>query len=97
MARNQKLTRVIGGRTIQRAMAEVGKLVIRFADESTMQVKTAGIADIFPPGGKIKAVQEDGAEFKLQFEDDSTIRVELADPGASVAVRDKANQVEYLG
>ena len=62
-----------------------------------MQVKTAGVADIFPPGGKIKAVQEDGAEFRLQLEDGSTIRVELADPGSSIAVRDNNNQVEYLG
>ena len=97
MARNQKLTKVIGGRTIQRATAEPGKLVIRFNDQSTMQVKTAGVADIFPPGGTIKAILEDGAEFRLQFEDDSTIRVELADPGASLAVRDKNNEVEYLG
>jgi hypothetical protein len=62
-----------------------------------MQVKTAGITGMFPPGGTIKAVLEDGVEFKLQSEDDSTIRIELADPGASVAVRDKNNEVEYLG
>jgi hypothetical protein len=97
MARKQKLTRVIGGRTVQRATAEVGKLVIRFDDQSTMQVKSAGITGMFPPGGTIKAVQEDGASFTLQLEDHSTIRVELADPGASVAVRDKNNEVEYLG
>ena len=95
MRRNQKLTRVIGGRTVQRTTAKVGKLVIRFDDQSTMQVKTAGVTNIFPPGGRIKAVQEDGVEFTLQFEDGSKIRVELADPGASVAVRDKNN--EFLG
>ena len=97
MRRNQKLTGVIAGRTVQRATAEPGKLCINFDDHSTMQVKTARIADMFPPGGKIKAVQEDGAEFRLQLDDGSTIRVELADPGASVAVRNKDNQVEYLG
>ena len=62
-----------------------------------MQVKTAGIADVFPPGGKIKAIQEDGEEFTLQFEDGSTVTLQLADPGASVVVRDKVNEVEYLG
>lgn len=62
-----------------------------------MQVKTAGIANIFPPGDKIKAIQEDGAEFTLQFEDGSTAILQLADPGSSVAVRDRNNQVEYLG
>ena len=72
MARNQKLTTEIGGRIVQRATAEPGKLVIRFDDQSTMQVKTARTADIFPPGGKIKAIQEDGPEFNLQFEDGST-------------------------
>jgi hypothetical protein len=97
MRRNQKLTRVIGGRTVQRATAEAGKLVIRFDDQSAMQVKTAGVADIFPPGGKIKAIQEDSANFSLLFEDDSAVNLRLADPGASVAVRDKNNRVEYLG
>jgi hypothetical protein len=97
MPRNQKLTRVIGGRNVQRATAEVGKLVINFDDQSTMQVKTAGIADIFPPGDKIKAIQEDGPEFNLQFEDGSTVNLKLVDPGSSVAVRDSNNQVEYLG
>jgi len=60
MPRNQKLTRVIRGRTVERATTAVGKLVIKFNDESTMQIKTAGIANIFPPGGKVKAIQEDG-------------------------------------
>jgi hypothetical protein len=97
MRRNQKLTRVIGGRTVERATAEPGKLVIKFNDQSTMQVKTSGIAGIFPPGDKVKVVQEDGPEFRLQFEDDSTATLQLADPGSSVAVRDKNSRVEYLG
>ena len=78
-------------------MAAAAKLVIRFNDQSTMSIKTAGIAGIFPPGGKIKAIQEDGADFTLQFEDGSSVSLRLADPGASVAVRDKNNRVEYLG
>ena len=97
MRRNQKLTRVIAGRTVQRATDEPGKLFINFDDESTMQFKIAGIADMFPPGGKIKAVQEDGANFSLQFEEATAVNLLLADPGASVVVRDKNNQVEYLG
>jgi hypothetical protein len=96
MPRNQKLTNVIGGRTVRVVAAELGEIVIWFADQSTMKVKTAGIANI-SSGGKIKAIQEDGAEFTLKFEDGSTVTLQLADPGASVAVRDKNNQVEYLG
>ena len=97
MPRNHKLTSVIQGRTVQVATAEPGKLVIRFDDQSTMQVKTANTADVLPPGTKIKAIQEDGAEFALQCEDGSTVALQLADAGSSVAVRDKNNQVEYLG
>ena len=65
--------------------------------QTTMQVKTAGVADISPPGGKVKAIVKDVANFSLLFEDDPTLNLQLADPGASVAVRDKNNQVEYLG
>jgi hypothetical protein len=97
MRRNQKLTNLLKGRTVERVTAEPGKLVIKFGDQSTMQVKTAGIADILPPGGQIKAVQEDGVNFGLQFEDGPAENLQLADPGASVAVRDMNNQVEYLG
>ncbi len=48
-----------------------------------MNVKTARIADVFPPGGKIKATQEDGVEFTLQFEDgcESGLAKEPCGPG----------------
>jgi hypothetical protein len=72
MPRNQKLTRVIGGRTVQQATTELGKLVIQFDDRSMMTVKTAGIANL-SPGAKVKAIKEDGPEFTLQFEDGSTV------------------------
>ena len=45
-------------RTVQAVATELGKLVIRFGDQSTTQVKAAEIADSFPSGGKIKAIQE---------------------------------------
>ena len=53
------------GRSVERATAEPEKLVIHFDDQSATQVKTAGVADMFPPGGKIKAVQEDGANLAI--------------------------------
>ena len=61
-----------------------------------MTVKTAVIANL-SQGAKVKAIQEDGAEFTLQFEEGSAMTLQVADPGASVAVRDKVNRVEYLG
>ena len=70
--------------------------MVLFDDQSNMKIKTAGPATILP-GGKVKSVQEAKAEFKIDFEDGSSATLCLADPGSSVAVRDKNNAVEYLG
>ena len=96
MRRNQKLTKVIAGRTIKAVTTEPGSVLVVFDDQSNMKVKTAGPATI-PPGGKVKAVQETNADFKIEFENGSSATLRLADPGSSVAVRDKNNAVEYLG
>jgi hypothetical protein len=45
----------------------------------------------------VKSVHEAKADFKIEFEDGSSATFCLADPGSSVAVRDKNNAVEYLG
>jgi len=97
MPRNQKLTGVIKGRAVQSTTREAGRLVIVFDDRSTMTVKTAEIAAAISPGVKIKAVLESGHECALQFEDGSSITLQMIDPGASVAVRDRNNAIEYLG
>jgi hypothetical protein len=73
------------------------KLVIQFDDQSTMTVKTAGIAATISTGAKVKAVLEDGDQCILQFEDGPSVTMKLANPGASIAVRDRSNTVEYLG
>jgi hypothetical protein len=96
MPRNQKLTKVIGGRTVKVATAEPDGVLVLFDDHSNMKIKTAGPATI-PPGCKVKSVQETRAEFKIDFEDGSSATLCLADPGSSVAVRDKNHAVEYLG
>ena len=96
MRRNQKLTNVISGRTIEAVTTEPGSVLVLFDDQSRMKIKTAGPATI-PPGGKVKSVHEAKADFKIEFEDGSSTKLCLADPGSSVAVRDKNNAVEYLG
>ena len=78
------------------ATAEPGGVLVLFDDQSNMKIKTSGPATI-PPGRKVKSVHEAKAEFRLQFEDGSSATFCLADPGSSVAVRDKNNAVEYLG
>jgi hypothetical protein len=96
MPRNQKLTKVIAGRTVKAATVEPDGVLVLFDDQSNMKIKTSGPATV-PPGGKVKSVHESRAEFKIEFEDGSSATLCLADPGSSVAVRDKNNAVEYLG
>ena len=81
---------------MQVATVEPGGVLVLFDDQSNMKVKTVGPATI-PPGGKVKSVQETKADFRIEFEDGSSATLRLADPGSSVAVRDKNNAVEYLG
>ena len=67
-----------------------------FDDQSSMKIKTARPATM-PSGAKVKSVHEAKADFRIEFENGSSAIVYLADPGSSVAVRDKNNAVEYLG
>lgn len=97
MPRNHKLTAVVAGRCVHSTTRGAAELVIVFDDNSIMTVKTAAIAATIPTGAKVKAVLEDGDQYSLQFEDGSSVVVQLANPGASVAVRDRRNAVEYLG
>jgi hypothetical protein len=96
MPRNQKLTKVIAGRTIKAVTIEPGSVLVLFDDQSNMKIKTAESATI-APGGKVKSVHETKTEFRIEFEDVSRATLCLANPGSSVAVRDKNNAVEYLG
>jgi hypothetical protein len=61
-----------------------------------MKIRTAG-AVALSPGGKVKSIQETETELKIEFADGSSATFRLADPGSSVAVRDRNNSVEYLG
>ena len=73
--------------------------MVLFDDQSSMKIKTGG-AEAVSPGSKVKSVHEAKADFKIEFEefeDGSRATFCLADPGSSVAVRDKNNAVEYLG
>ena len=96
MPRNQKLTKVIAGRTIKAVTTEPGDVLVLFGDQSNMRIKTAGPATA-SPGGKVKSIHEAKADFKIESEDGSSATFCLADPGSSVALRDKNNVVEYLG
>jgi hypothetical protein len=96
MRRNQKLTKVIAGRTIMAVTIEPESVLILFDDQSSLKIKTTGAAAV-SPGSKVKSLYEAKAHFRIDFEDGSSATLSLADPGSSVAVRDRNNAVEYLG
>jgi hypothetical protein len=51
MRRNQKLTKVIAGRTIKAVTTESGSVLVLLDDQSNMKIKTAGPATV-PQGTK---------------------------------------------
>jgi hypothetical protein len=72
-------------------------LLIIFVDGS----KTVTIAECNSPplqeGARIRQISQDQTKLLFECEDDSTLDVTIVDPGNSVIVRNKNNQVEYLG
>src|ERR1700738_2224647 len=98
MAVNEKLTNVLKDRIVQKFQLNASELLISFCDGSTMKVKIAeSNSPSLREGARIRQISEDRAKFVIECEDDSAIDVILADPGASVAVRNKTYQVQYLG
>ena len=96
MQLNRKLTNVLKGRTIQSESGDESNVVLTFDDGSTLRLKVAGHASV-AAGAKVKAAHESGADFRLDLENGPAVQVRLADPGSSVALRDRNGAVEYLG
>ena len=96
MQPNRKLTHLLKGRTIQAQSGDAGSLTITFDDQSMLKLKGAAQAAV-TVGGKVKAVHESGQQLQVDLENGPAVQVRLADPGASVALRDKNGAVEYLG
>ena len=98
MPANKKLTHLLAGRTIQSAMPADGSLTLTLDDGSTLVIKTApGTPNTLSTGGKLLKVREDGTELDLDMADGSTEKLTLAEPGNSLAMRDKNHKVEYMG
>src|ERR1700680_1329964 len=98
MAVNHKLTHVVKDRIVQNFQLNAPELLIRLVGGSTMTVTIAECNS--PPlheGARIRQISEDGTKLLFECEDDSTLDVTIVDPGNSAIVRDKNNQVEYLG
>jgi hypothetical protein len=98
MAVNEKLTHIVKERVVKTFQLSASELLITFLDGSTMKVNI--LESNSPPlreGVRIRQISEDQAKLLFECEDSSTFDVTLTNPGSSVAVRDKAYQVEYLG
>ena len=98
MAVNQKLTNVVKDRVVQSFKLNAPELLISFVDGSTMTVTSAECNS--PPlheGARIRQISEDQTKLLFESEDDCTLDATIVDTGNSVMVRDKNNQVEYLG
>lgn len=97
MASNQKLTRIIAGRTIQASAQEMGLLTLTFSDGSVMKVEVAPSATnaAVNAGVKVKKVRQKGTELDLDFEDGTTCTVQTAEATSSVLLKDKAGKLEY--
>jgi hypothetical protein len=98
MSVNHKLTRVVKARVVQIFQFRASELLVSFVDGSMMTVKFVEANS--PPlreGARIRQILEDKTKLVIECEDDSVLDVTLANPGSSVAVRDKRGQVEYLG
>jgi hypothetical protein len=95
---NDKLTRIVRGRTIQLVAQEEGLVTIVFHDYSTMRVKVAGGPTINMLGERrIESLGEDKAGLNLVGEDRYIAALRLAELGSSISVKDENGQVEYTG
>ena len=98
MAVNRKLTRVLKDRIVQSMQVNALEVSIGFFDGSTMKIKI--MESNSPPlreKAHIRTISEEQAKLLIECEDNSTFDVTLSEPGNAVSVRDKNNQVEYLG
>ena len=98
MEMNQRLTRIIRGRSVELVMQEGGLVTIVFDDYSTMRVKVSGGPTMNSLAeSKIESVGEGGAELTLVGEDCGTATLRLARAGLSVTVKDENGRIEYAG
>ena len=96
MHSNQKLTKIIAGRSISGTAQADNLLTVTFDDGSTMKVKVApGYTNTAVAGDKIVKVQQQGTELLLDVETGGPLKIDTAEATSSVMLRDKAGKLEY--
>ena len=93
---NQKLTKLIAGRTISGTSQADGLLTITFDDGSVMKIKVAPAnTSSATTGEKVFKVRQSGTELDLDLEGGSTVKIITAEATSSVMLRDKAGTLGY--
>jgi len=101
MAANRKLTPLLARRTLQSTTSEGTLLKLHFADGSVLTIMTP---DTVPPDRAptqhsaprtVKKVRQSRIFLQLDFDDDSTLAVPLAEPTSSVMLRAANGTLEY--
>jgi hypothetical protein len=96
MASNRKLTPLLAGRTIQAIQPRDTGWAVRFTDDSVLTLKTAAtvVQDQWQ-NRTIKKVRQKDTLLNLDFMDQTTLAILLAESTASVLLRDHNGVLEY--
>ncbi len=95
MALNQKLTRLIAGRSVAGADIDTAQCVVRFDDGSKMTVKVAAPPASTDSRGKVTRVRQAGTTLNVDLNGGATISFTTPEPMASVMVRAANGSLEY--
>jgi hypothetical protein len=98
MSRNQKLTRVIKGRSIAQIGWNGATALLHFDDGSVMRIHTfAPPASNAPPVtlGKVRAVRQSTEVIDFELDGGSSIVIPLAEATSCVMLRDSKGVLEY--
>jgi hypothetical protein len=98
MSRNQKLTRVIKGRSIAQIGWDGATALLHFDNGSVMRIHASAAPPTnAPPAtlGKVRAVRQSTETIAFDLDGDSTVLIQLADATSCVMLRDSKGVLEY--
>ena len=95
MARNQKLTGVIQGRTLLSAKPDRLLLSLGFSDGSIMTIRLGAPAPSVITGGTVRCVRQRDRTIDFDFMDGSSLELNMAEATSCVMLRDRSGVLEY--
>jgi hypothetical protein len=96
MALNRKLTPLLAGRVINSILPGEGMLWIVFSDGSELRIKNTASAPHEPFIGRaVQRVRQAGNSMTIDFDDQASLEITLAEATSSVMLRNKDCVLEY--